>query len=322
MKTKLVQLLVENQGKYSSGEALSQSLGVSRTAVWKQIDILKKNGYQIDSAPKKGYKLIKRPNGIQEYDLDLFLQTKRFGQKVTYHASVPTTQSVAHKLAENGASEGHVVLADEQTSGRGRLGRSWHSAFGTSISMSLILRPLLEPQQIPQLTLVAAVALTRAIEKVTKLEVDIKWPNDILINGKKIVGILTEMHSEPGLAKVVILGIGINVNQSALELTQDDRNQATSLSIEAGMEINRAKLVAQILYELEWLYDLYVENGFSELKVMWEARSISIRKRLKAQTINGTIIGTSKGISPEGALLIEDDAGVEHLLYSADIDQA
>lgn len=322
MKNKLVQLLVENEGQYLSGETISQSLGVSRTAVWKQIDALKKSGYQIDSVTKKGYQLLKRPNGIQAHDLDLYLDTDRLGRSVSYHASVPTTQAIAHKMAEAGAPEGHVVVADEQTGGRGRLGRSWHSAFGTSLSMSLVLRPQLEPQRIPQLTLVAAIAVTRAIEEVTQLKADIKWPNDILMNGKKLVGILTEMHSEPGLAKVVIIGIGMNINQSEDELSHDGRNQATSLLVEGKQEINRAKLAAQVLSELEKLYDLYLKNGFAELKLMWEARSISIGKQLKAQTINGTVIGLSKGITSDGALLLEDDLGVTHTLYSADIEQA
>ncbi|MDQ0205948.1 biotin--[acetyl-CoA-carboxylase] ligase [Alkalicoccobacillus murimartini] len=322
MRNKLVQKLVEHQGTFISGESLSQSLGVSRTAVWKQMDALKKSGYQIDSVPKKGYQLIARPNGIQEHDIHLYVQTKRLGHTVTYYDSVPTTQTLAHEWAEGGAKEGHLIVADEQTGGRGRLGRNWHSTFGTSISMSLILRPKLSPQQTPQLTLVAAVAVTRAIEKVTQLKADIKWPNDILIKGKKLVGILTEMQSEPGLAKVVILGIGINANQSEDELSHDERNQATSLKVESGLETNRAQLIATVLEEFEWLYDTYLEKGFSEIKLLWEARSISIGKKLKAQTINGTVTGMSTGITAEGALLLEDDEGIVHTIYSADIDQA
>ncbi|MCM2674359.1 biotin--[acetyl-CoA-carboxylase] ligase [Alkalicoccobacillus plakortidis] len=320
MRSKLVQELVEHQGTYLSGESLSQALGVSRTAIWKQIDVLKKSGYQIDSVPKKGYQLLSRPDGLQEHDLHLYLKSKRLGHTVAYYASVPTTQAIAHDLAEAGSEEGHLVVADEQTGGRGRFGRNWSSAPGTSISMSLLLRPKLAPQQVPQLTLVAAVAVTRAIEKVTQLKADIKWPNDILINGKKIVGILTEMQSEPGLAKVVILGIGINANQSESELNHDNRNRSTSLAIEAGTSINRAKLLAAVLEEFEWLYDTYVEKGFAEIKLLWEARSISIGKQLKAQTINGTITGLSTGISAEGALLLEDDQGIIHTVYSADIE--
>lgn len=319
MRSELVKKLVEHQGEYVSGERLSESLGVSRTAIWKQIEVLKKNGYQIESAPKKGYQLIGRPDGLQEHDIHLYLQTKRLGQKVSYFASVPSTQAIAHELAQAGEPEGHVVVADEQTSGRGRLGRNWSSAAGTSISMSLLLRPTLAPENVPPLTLVAAVAVTRAIEKVTGLDADIKWPNDILLNGKKIVGILTEMQSEPGLANVVILGIGINANQTDEELIHDNRNQSTSLATEKGQLINRAELLANILEEFEWLYETYLTHGFGEIKLLWEARSISIGLDIEAKSIHGTVSGRSVGISEEGALLLEDTQGTIHKVYSADV---
>lgn len=319
MRNELVRKLVEHQGEYVSGERLSESLGVSRTAIWKQIEVLKKQGYQIDSAPKKGYQLMVRPDGLQEHDIHLYLHTKRLGQSVSYYATVPSTQAVAHELAQAGEPEGHVVVADEQTSGRGRFGRNWSSAAGTSISMSLLLRPALAPENVPPLTLVAAVAVTRAIEKVTDLEADIKWPNDILLNGKKIVGILTEMQSEPGLANVVILGIGINANQTDEELIHDDRNQSTSLATEKGELINRAELLANILEEFEWLYDAYLKNGFKEIKLLWEARSISIGLNLEAKSIHGTVTGRSVGISEDGALLVEDAQGITHKVYSADV---
>ncbi|NEU31184.1 biotin--[acetyl-CoA-carboxylase] ligase [bacterium LRH843] len=318
----LLKVFEEHRGEFVSGEKISRQLGVSRTAVWKHIDELRKNGYLLESAPRKGYRLISKPNSIHPHDIKLKLETERLGREQTYFDVIDSTQIVANKLAQDGTKEGHVVIANEQTAGKGRLGRKWHSRFGTSISMSLILRPNLPPQKTPQLTLLTAVAVVRAIKQQTGIKCDIKWPNDVLINGKKIVGILTEMQADPDVVHSVIIGIGLNANQLLEEMDPDIRKIATSLAIEKGKEVERASLISAILNEFEILYDLYIEQGFSAIRPLWEAHSISVGTHLYARTMKEVLYGYATGITEDGVLLLVDEKGTEHRIYSADIEIA
>ena len=322
MKEELLKIFHEHQGEYVSGEKISNQLGCSRTAVWKHIEELRKHGYELESAPRKGYRLISKANGVHSHEVKLGLHTKRIGRELSYFDSTDSTQIIATKLAHNGASEGHVVIADEQTAGKGRLGRKWFSRSGTAISMSMILRPNLAPQQAPQLTLLAAVAVVRAIRSCTNIDCDIKWPNDILINGKKLVGILTEMQADPDVVHSVIIGIGVNVNQQLEDIDPDISEIATSLALEKGEQIERATIISTILNEFEELYDLYLEKGFTIIKPMWEAYSITIGNYIYARTLRETIYGYAKGITDEGVLLLEDEKGKVHSIYSADIEIA
>lgn len=320
LKEKLVDILLNSEEEYVSGEKISQLLGCTRTAVWKHIEELRKNGYEVEAVPRKGYRLIKSPNTISPYNIKAYLTTKYVGQEITYFESISSTQEVAHRLAQEGAKEGHVVISDEQTKGKGRLGRVWLSPMGTSISMSLILRPKIPPQQAPQLTLLAAVSVILGIEKTTGLKCQIKWPNDILLNGKKLVGILTEMQAEPDTVQSVIIGIGINANHRREQFSSELRNIATSLFIESGKEVNRAKLVAHIFEQFEILYEKYLKEGFQVVKDLWEENAINIGKYIIARTIKGSIAGIAKGITDDGVLLLEDDQGRIHSIYSADIE--
>ncbi len=284
MKEALLKIFEEHQGEFVSGEKISQQLGCSRTAIWKHIDELRKSGYELESAPRKGYRMVSKGDGIKPHEVKVKLKTERIGSEQTYFDAVESTQVVAHKLAQEGAQEGHAVIANEQTAGKGRLGRKWHSRSGTSISMSIILRPNLPPQQTPQMTLLTAVAVVRAIKQQTGISCQIKWPNDILINGKKLVGILTEMQADPDVVHSVIVGIGVNVNQQASDMAPDIREIATSLAIEKGEAVERAGLIAAIFNEFEALYDLYLESGFSTIRSLWEAHSISVGTFLYART--------------------------------------
>ncbi|WP_078430825.1 biotin--[acetyl-CoA-carboxylase] ligase [Alkalihalobacterium alkalinitrilicum] len=320
MKEKLLEMLSENETGFVSGEKISNHLGCSRTAIWKHIEELRKSGYEVEAVPRKGYRIKTRPNTISPHEIKVHLKTGKIGQELTHFESLPSTQEVAHRLAQEGALEGHVVIADEQTSGKGRLGRVWHSPIGTSISMSIILRPKVSPQKAPQLTLLAAVAVVKGIEKTTGLQCSIKWPNDILLNGKKIVGILTEMQSEPDYVHSVIIGIGINVNHKQEQFSSELREIATSLAIAKGEEISRAKLMSNVFYELEVLYDQYLQEGFDVIKPLWESHAINLGKRIIARTVQGVIEGVAKGITNDGVLLLEDDDKVIHQIYSADIE--
>ncbi len=266
--------------------------------------------------------MVSRPDGIRPHEIKLKLKTKRLGHKQTYFDEIDSTQIMAHQYAQNGVPEGHLVVTNEQTAGKGRLGRKWYAKAGTTIAMSLILRPDLPPQRTPQLTLLTAVAVIRAIKHVTGIDCEIKWPNDILINGKKLVGILTEMHAEPDVVHSVIIGIGMNVNQNKEEIPPEIQEIATSLAQEKGEKIERAGLIAAILNEFEQLYDLYLEHGFSVIRPLWEAHSISVGTYLYARTVREVIYGYAKGITDDGVLLLEDENGKTHQIYSADIEIA
>ncbi|WP_332693261.1 biotin--[acetyl-CoA-carboxylase] ligase [Halalkalibacter lacteus] len=322
MKEKLLRVFAEHPGQFVSGEMISRQLGCSRTAIWKHIDELRKNGYELESAPRKGYRLVRKGDGIKPHEVKVALQTTRLGRDITYLDATESTQIVAHKLAQDGIGEGHLVLANEQTKGKGRLGRKWFSKQGTSVSMSLILRPDLAPQKTPQLTLLTAVAVVRALKNQTGINCAIKWPNDVLVNGKKLVGILTEMQADPDRVHSIIIGIGINVNQRMEDLDPDIQDLATSLAIESGNSFERALIVAAIVNEFETLYDHYLTNGFEAVKTLWEMYSISVGTYIFARTMREVLYGYAKGITDEGVLLLEDEQGKVHQIYSADIEIA
>jgi BirA family biotin operon repressor/biotin-[acetyl-CoA-carboxylase] ligase len=318
-REKLIGLLSDSD-EFLSGQTLSDELGCSRTAVWKHIEELRKAGYIVEAVQKKGYRIKQRPNNLHPGEIKRNLNTDRLGQNVHHQEEVTSTQEIAHRLAMEGAPEGTIVVAEQQTTGRGRLGRPWHSPKGSGIWMSIILRPTIPPQQAPQLTLMAAVSVVQGIQKVTDIKAQIKWPNDILINGKKIVGILTELQAEPDRINSVIMGIGINVNTPADSFPKELESIATSLKIENdGIDIDRSKLVRSILEEMEKLYGVYLEHGFAPIKLLWEGSAASLGKKIHVRTLSGELYGTAKGITEEGVLLLEDEEGNIHKVYSADI---
>lgn len=320
IRKQLLKLFSDSQGEFLSGQLISDKLGCSRTAVWKHIEDLRKDGFELEAIQRKGYRIIKKPDKISGNEIQLGLQTKFIGREVHYEESVTSTNTLALKHAYDGAPEGAIVVSEEQVSGKGRLGRSWHSPKYTGIWFSIILKPKIPPQQAPQLTLLAAVSVVRGIEVATGLKCDIKWPNDILINGKKTVGILTELQAEADRINAVIIGIGINVNQQLEHFPDDLKGTATSLSIETGTKLNRSMILQAILKELEDLYVDYLENGFQVVKFLWESYAVSIGKQIKARTLTETIEGKALGITNDGVLLLEDKNGTIHHIYSADID--
>lgn len=318
MRSKLLEMLMNHQGDFVSGEAISNYLGCSRTAVWKHVEELRKAGYKLEAVPRKGYRIIHQPNLLTENEIKAGLITKYIGQTIIYEKSISSTQELAHRYASEGAKEGTTVVADEQIGGKGRLGRAWFSPLGSGIWMSLILKPKIPPQQAPQLTLLTAVAVILGIKASTGLSCDIKWPNDILLSNKKLVGILTEMQADPDQIKSVIIGIGINVNQDFFP--EEIKNIATSLKIEKGEELNRASLLQSIFIQFEELYELFLKEGFFPIKQMWEAHAVTIGRRIIARTITNSLEGFAKGITDDGVLLLEDDFGTIHKIYSADIE--
>lgn len=319
IRRRLIEAFTNAGEEYLSGQYLAEIAGCSRTAIWKHIEELRKEGFVFDAVKKRGYKIIQIPEKITADEIGLGLKTAFIGRNIHYEEQVESTQKIAHRLATDGATEGTVVVAEEQTIGRGRLDRKWYSPKYSGIWMSIILKPNLPMHQAPQLTLVTAVAVVQAIQEVTGLQPQIKWPNDILIEGKKVTGILTELQADADRINAIIIGIGINVNQKQEDFTEDILQIATSLAIESGQHVSRAKVMQAVFGQLEKLYLIYQQNGFAPIKLLWESYAISIGKQIIARTITGDIVGKAIGITDEGVLRIEQNDGEVHHVYSADI---
>lgn len=320
LRKKLLDAFTEHSGEYLSGQYLADLIGCSRTAVWKHIEDLRHEGFELEAIRRKGYRIIKAPDLVTANEIRLGLKTSIIGQQIHYKESVDSTQKIAHRLGLENVPEGTVVIADEQVGGKGRLGRVWHSPKSTGIWMSIILRPNIPLPKAPQLTLLTAVAVVQAIEDCTGLEPNIKWPNDILLGGKKVTGILTELQAEADRIHSVIIGIGMNVNQKSEDFPAELHSIATSLMLEKGEAINRAELIQAVFSRLEKLYLLYLDKGFGPIKLLWESYAISIGKKITARTLSGSIVGVARGITDDGVLLLEDDSGTVHSIYSADIE--
>ncbi|PGY14031.1 biotin--[acetyl-CoA-carboxylase] ligase [Bacillus sp. AFS031507] len=305
---------------FLSGQHLAELIGCSRTAVWKHIEKLRKEGFELEAVRNKGYRILKTSEKVSADEIRFGLTTNFIGKNIHYEESVESTQKIAHRIASEDAPEGTVIIAEEQLSGRGRMARKWHSPKYTGIWMSMILRPNIPLSNAPQLTLLAAVAIVQAIEEMTDLIPEIKWPNDILINEKKVTGILTELQAEADRIHSIIIGIGINVNQKKEDFPLELQEIATSLFIEDRETVSRAELIRSIFKHFEKLYTLYLEQGFLPIKLLWEGYAGSIGKYIKARTLTNTIEGIALGITNDGVLKLEDKAGIIHHIYSADIE--
>ncbi|NEW06042.1 biotin--[acetyl-CoA-carboxylase] ligase [Paenibacillus sp. SYP-B3998] len=320
MNERILALFEQNPNAYVSGEEISRSLNVSRTAIWKHIAALREAGYTFEAAPRKGYRLLAKPDKWNVTKLLAGLQTKVLGKKLHIYGEVDSTQTIAHALVASGAPEGTLVLAESQTSGRGRMGRKWHSPRGKGIWMSLVLTPQIPVFFMPQLTLLSAVALCRSIQKVVKVNIGIKWPNDLLIDGKKVSGILLESSGEDERLKYVIAGIGISANLKVEDYPEELRSLATSLAIASGTVIPRETLVQAFLLEFEELYALYLDKGFAPIRLLWEALSVTLHRPIRTHTHSGVVEGIAESLDDSGALTVVTSAGEKVKIYSGDIE--
>lgn len=315
---RLVQLLASSHD-FISGEKISEELGISRTAVWKQIKKLEALGYELEAVTKQGYRLLYAPQPIDAAKVEKGLKGHRFGHTIHYHQAVASTQPLAKELAEQGAAEGTVVLAEQQLQGKGRLGRIWHSPYGKGVWMSIVLRPATPIQLAPQLTLLTAVALAEAIRSTTELNVGIKWPNDILHKGKKLCGILLESAAEEQRLKYVIAGIGIDVNLGENDYENELRNKATSLRIEKGAPVDREQLIEAFMMKWERLSDLYDQQGFEPIAQLWESYTISLGQRTLITTAQEQFYAVPLKLTERGSIVVKLDDGEEREIFSAEM---
>lgn len=317
LNERLIRIFREQAGGYVSGERLSRELNVTRTAIWKHIRELREMGYAFDAVPKLGYRLTEAPDRWDASDLLNRLQTDKLGRRLHLFDTLESTQNKAHELVRKGAPEGTLVIADRQTEGRGRMGRRWHSPKGKGIWMSLVLKPEIPVQFVAQFTLLVAVSVYRAIRKVVpEVEPGIKWPNDLLIGGRKVCGILLESSATDETLNYVVAGVGISVNLAADDFPEELRPIATSLLIESGRKVERAEMVAQWLRQLEELYKLFMDQGFAPIRTLWEAASATLGNCIRVQTPSGLVEGEAVGLDESGALLVKRPDGRTVTVYS------
>lgn len=319
MSKSLLDMFIENSDQYLSGEEISRKLDISRTAVWKQINKLREKGYEFDAVPRLGYRLKQSPDRLELATLLRQLRTSTMGCQIKLVESTPSTQILAQQMAEQGAPEGTLVISEEQTSGRARMGRAWHSPSGKGIWMSFVLRPQTTLQFTPQLTLLVAVALCRTLQRHVSVPIGIKWPNDLLVGSRKICGILLESSAEDERVRYIIAGIGISANLDITDFPESLRQIATSLKIESGAPVDRSSIITDFLLEFETLYALYHEQGFGPIRSLWEALSVSLHRKITINTIHGTVQGVAEKLDESGALLFRDEEGHEHKIFSGDV---
>lgn len=303
MKAKILAALRETDG-YVSGQELCEAFGVSRTAVWKAINQLKKEGYEIEAITNRGYRILSVPDLISENELNSIRKTEWVGKRIYYFDVLDSTNTKANHLAEKGAEHGTLVVAGTQEAGKGRRGRNWVSPSNAGIFMTLILKPELESQNASMLTLVTALAVAKAIKRETGLAAEIKWPNDIVLNGKKICGILTEMSAQIDYVNHIVIGIGINVHNE--EFPEELSDRATSILLESGKQINRAMLIEAVWEKFEKYYGIFMETqDVSKLAAEYEMCLANRGKKVRVLDPKEPYEGVAQGITARGELIVD-----------------
>ncbi|EHM41653.1 biotin--[acetyl-CoA-carboxylase] ligase [Anaeroglobus geminatus] len=313
MRQDILEYLLEHRGEFVSGQKLSDVLGITRTAVWKHICTLREKGYVVESFTKKGYRLTGVPELLDADAVSVSLHTKSIGRTIVYRERADSTNTLAKELADKGAVEGTVVTAEEQSGGKGRLERSFYSPYAKGLWFSVILRPPFPPIEVSKITLLAAVAVTRTLHRFGLAGCVIKWPNDLLVNGRKIVGILTELSATMEQVGYVVLGIGINTTVTLDEMPEEIRAGATSFAAE-GIIVSRNELWRAVMESLEKYYEKAKKEGFSSILDEWRILSSTLGKTVEVTLPRETLIGRAVDIDGDGNLLVMSEKGMERVV--------
>lgn len=317
MKAEILALLRE-RADYVSGQELCGHFGVSRTAVWKAINQLKKEGYRIKAVQNKGYHLLPEEAVFGKNEIESRLQTKWAGRNLSFYESINSTNIRAKLEAEDGAPEGTLVVADMQTAGRGRRGRGWESPAGRNVYFTLVVKPSFAPDRASMLTLVMALAVNRAIRKVTGISSAIKWPNDLVAEGRKVCGMLTEMSVERDYIHYIVIGVGINVAKQ--EFPEEIAGTAAALEEFTGSPINRAELVAEVMSAFEEYYETFCRTAdLSGLTQEYNESLVNSGRTVRVLDPKGEFCGTAKGINELGELLVEREDGTTEAIYAGEV---
>ncbi|HYC01544.1 MAG TPA: biotin--[acetyl-CoA-carboxylase] ligase [Candidatus Limnocylindrales bacterium] len=347
---------LRDAGGFISGEALAARLGITRAAIWKHIEVLKGQGYGIEGARARGYRLLSQPDELRSSTIEALMSGGRFGSRITVLDVTRSTNSDAMALAREGAPEGTVVIAEQQTAGRGRLGRTWESVRGLNLYMSVLLRPSIVPAQAPQLALVAGVAVAETVGE-EGLRCGIKWPNDVVVAARperaepvdsaranaaerletggghpgghgagaqatglrKLAGILTEIEAETERVSAIVAGIGVNLNSQPEHFSAELAGKATSVRMETGVIVDRAAFTARLLTRLQDLYDAYVAGGFAAVSPRWRALSVLEGRMVRVGGAGEVGAGVCVGIDTDGALLLQTDTGSVRRVLAGDV---
>ena len=303
MKSEILRLLKESDD-YISGQQMCDRFHVSRTAVWKAIEQLKKEGYEIEAVRNRGYRLLESPDIMSEAEIRSLMDTEWAGKNIVYFDEIDSTNNRAKELGEKDGAHGTLFVADRQVAGKGRRGRVWESPKGISIYMTILLRPDLIPTKAPMLTLVMAQSVAEGIREVTGMETGIKWPNDIVMNGKKVCGILTEMSAQLDYINHVVIGIGINVQNESFP--KEIEQVATSILMETGQHVNRAELIEAVLEQFERYYEIFLETeDLSGLVKEYNAHLINMQKQVRVLDPKEPYEAKAMGITPHGELIVD-----------------
>lgn len=316
-KEKILNLLRSTVSGFISGEELARKCGISRTMVWKHIKSLEHEGFGVEAVPSQGYRITSVPDILRPVDVRHGRGTKFIGKEIHFFPEIASTNTHAMELAAGGASEGTVVIAETQTGGKGRLGRKWFSPKG-NLYLSVVLRPNIPIHKAPLITLTGAVAVASAIRTTCGLEAGIKWPNDILVSGKKVSGLLTEMSAEQDRIRHIVLGIGIDVNMEMDELPPEVRSRTTTLATEAGAKINRTALLQQLLRDLERWYQIFLGNDAEVIKE-WKALNLTVGNRVTVSGAGEALEGLAQDVDRDGRLIIRLDSGAIHTVAAGDV---
>lgn len=319
MKKEILRLLKENTTGFVSGQDLSDKLGVTRAAIWKYINQIKEEGYEIESVSKKGYRIISSPDLLTYEEVERYLNTRFIGRNIIHFDTINSTNSKAKQLADTIEADGTILISEEQTNGRGRLGRSWVSPKFKGVWMSIVLKPDLNPMEAVKLTQIAAAAVVEA-SRVLGIKTQVKWPNDIVINGKKVCGILTEMSAELTRINYVVVGIGINVNIDDVDFPEAIKDIATSLKLEIKASVNRQELVGRILNNFEELYVKFIgQNDIKTSLDICRENSALLGKNIIIIKRDGNVEAKALDIDEEGRLLVQYKDGTEEYVISGEV---
>lgn len=314
---RLLKYLTESS--FLSGEAVANRLNISRAAVWKEIEALRRLGYEVEAVPNKGYRLAGRPDRLYPWEIQSGLDAEFMGREIHYFASIDSTNNAAKAMLGNGPPEGTLVLAEEQTTGRGRMGRFWSSAPDKGIWMSLILRPRIPVADLPKMTILTGVAVRRAIVEATGMEPLIKWPNDILLDGRKICGILAELSGEIDRVAFLVMGMGINVNHEKHDFPEELREKAGSLAMTEGKPFSRVELVRLALKHFEDTYQQACQNGFSDVLSECRRYSATLGRTVTIREGSREITGLAEALGDDGGLILRLSSGESIPVYAGEM---
>ncbi len=316
---RIIDIFKKSKGEFVSGQTLSNMMKVTRTAVWKHIERLRREGYIIVSTPSKGYRLIDVPDRLSVPEIKRTIKTRLIGEEVLIFDEVDSTNQIAMEMGAKGGEDGLVVIAESQLHGKGRLGRTWISPKGVNLYVSVLLRPEFSPHQASVLTMMASVAAAAAISKTTGLDAKIKWPNDILVEQKKVSGILTEMNAEEEKINYVVIGIGINVNMKKEDLPGNLRMPATSLMESLGRRVDRIEVLCAFLESLDSNYEDLKNRGIMSIVQKWRMLCSTLNKRIKVVLPGEVIEGVAEDITLEGGLVVRIGEELTKVIYAGDI---